>query len=59
MRQVERWYNVQVVYQTDGTDQDFSGIVSRSKSIGELLQTLEMTNSVHFRIEGRKIIVLP
>lgn len=59
MRQVERWYNVEVVYQTDGTDQDFSGIVSRSKSIGELLQTLEMTNSVHFRIEGRKIIVLP
>ena len=59
MRQVERWYNVEVVYQTDGTDQDFSGIVSRSKSIGELLRTLEMTNSVHFRIEGRKIIVLP
>jgi len=59
MRQVERWYNVEVVYQTDGTDQDFSGIVSRSKSIGELLHTLEMTNSVHFRIEGRKIIVLP
>ncbi|HVU95784.1 MAG TPA: FecR domain-containing protein [Puia sp.] len=59
MRQVERWYNVEVVYRTDGTDQDFSGIVSRSKSIGELLHTLEMTNSVHFRIEGRKIIVLP
>ena len=59
MRQVERWYNVEVVYQTDGTDQDFSGIVSRSKSIEELLHTLEMTKTVHFRIEGRKIIVLP
>ncbi|GGA91903.1 iron dicitrate transporter FecR [Puia dinghuensis] len=59
MRQVERWYNVEVVYQTNGNDQDFSGIVSRSKNIDELLHTLELTNTVHFRIEGRKIIVLP
>jgi ferric-dicitrate binding protein FerR (iron transport regulator) len=59
MRQVERWYNVEVVYQTDGKEQDFTGIVSRSKSIGELLHTLELTQTVHFRIEGRKIIVLP
>jgi len=59
MRQVERWYNVQVVYQTDGSDQDFTGIVSRSKNIEELLHTLELTKTVHFRIEGRKVIVLP
>jgi len=59
MRQVERWYNVQVVYKTDGNDQDFSGIVSRSKNIEELLHTLELTQSVHFQIEGRKVIVLP
>lgn len=59
MRQVERWYNVQVEYRTDGNDQDFTGIVSRSKNIDELLHTLEMTQSVHFQIEGRKVIVLP
>lgn len=59
MRQVERWYNVQVEYKTDGNDQDFTGIVSRSKDIDELLHTLEMTQSVHFQIEGRKVIVLP
>jgi ferric-dicitrate binding protein FerR (iron transport regulator) len=59
MRQVERWYNVQVVYQTAGSDQDFTGVVSRSKNIGELLHTLEMTGTVHFRIEGRKVMVLP
>jgi hypothetical protein len=50
---------VQVVYKTDGSDQDFSGIVSRSKNIDELLHTLELTQSVHFQIEGRKVIVLP
>ena len=59
MRQVERWYDVEVVYKTDGNDQDFTGIVSRSKNIDELLHTLEMTKTVHFQIEGRKIIVLP
>ena len=57
MRQVERWYNVQVVYETDGNDQDFTGIVSRSTNIEEFLHKLELTNTVHFRIEGRKIIV--
>jgi transmembrane sensor len=56
---VERWYNVQVVYKTDGNDQDFTGIVSRSKNIEELLHTLELTKTVHFQIEGRKVIVLP
>ena len=59
MRQVERWYNVQVIYQTDTKDKDYTGIVSRSQNISALLHTLELTGTVHFQIEGRKIIVLP
>jgi transmembrane sensor len=59
MRQVERWYNVEVIYQTDTRDKDFTGIVSRSQNISALLHTLELTGTVHFQIEGRKIIVLP
>lgn len=59
MRQVERWYNVQVIYRTDTKDKDFTGIVSRSQNIPALLHTLELTGTVHFQIEGRKIIVLP
>jgi ferric-dicitrate binding protein FerR (iron transport regulator) len=59
MRQVERWYNVQVIYRTDTKDKDFTGIVSRSQDISALLHTLELTGTVHFQIEGRKIIVLP
>ena len=59
MRQVERWYNVQVIYRTDTKDKDFTGIVSRSQNISALLHTLELTGTVHFQIEGRKIIVLP
>lgn len=59
MRQVERWYNVQVVYETEGKDQDFTGVVSRNQPVSALLQMLEMTGTVHFRIEDKKIIVLP
>jgi ferric-dicitrate binding protein FerR (iron transport regulator) len=59
MRQVERWYDVEVVFNTTRTDQDFTGIIPRSKNVTELLKTLELTGTVHFRIEGRKIIVLP
>ncbi len=59
MREVERWYNVDVVYNTDKTDQDFTGIVPRAQNISALLKILEMTGTVHFQIEGKKIIVLP
>jgi ferric-dicitrate binding protein FerR (iron transport regulator) len=59
MREVERWYNVDVIYNTVKTDQDFTGIVPRTRNISELLHTLELTGTVHFQIEGKKIIVLP
>ena len=66
MRQVERWYDVEVEYKTDHTDQYYTGVVSRSQNISALLQTLELTGTVHFQIENHpakgkqgKIIVLP
>jgi ferric-dicitrate binding protein FerR (iron transport regulator) len=66
MRQVERWYDVEVEYRTDRTDQYYTGVVSRSQNISALLQTLELTGTVHFQIENStadgkkgKIIVIP
>jgi len=59
MREVERWYNVDVIYNTPRKDLDFTGIVPRTRSISELLNMLELTGTVHFQIEGKKIIVLP
>ena len=66
MRQVERWYNVEVTYKSEGKEQDFTGVISRSDNVSALLQTLEMTGTVHFQIEqssingtAGKIIVLP
>jgi ferric-dicitrate binding protein FerR (iron transport regulator) len=66
MRQVERWYDVDVEFRTDHTDQYYTGMVSRSQNISALLQTLELTGTVHFQIDNNpekgkqgKIIVLP
>ena len=66
MRQVERWYDVEVEFKTDLTDQYYTGVVSRSQNISALLQTLELTGTVHFQIDNHpakgkqgKIIVLP
>ena len=66
MRQVERWYNVEVEYKTDRTDQYYTGVVSRSQNISALLKTLELTGTVHFQIDNStvdgkkgKITVLP
>ena len=66
MRQAERWYNVEVEYRTDNDGLDFTGIVPRTKNISALLQTLELTGTVHFQVvedhndgHNGKIIVLP
>lgn len=58
MRQIGRWYDVEVVYEGDIPKGTFGGTYSRNKEIHELLKGLELTGLVHFKIEGRKIIVM-
>ncbi|MCX2483332.1 FecR family protein [Pedobacter sp. MR2016-24] len=57
MRQVERWYNVEVIYSDNIAHERFGGGVSRFNSVAKLLKSLEATGKVHFRIEDRKIYV--
>lgn len=57
MRQVERWYNVEVIYSDNIAHERFGGGVSRFDSVAKLLKSLEATGKVHFKIEGRKIYV--
>lgn len=58
MSQIGKWYDVDIVYQGDMRNKTFGGIYSRSKDIEELLKGLELTGLVHFKIEGRRIIVM-
>lgn len=59
MRKIARWYNVEISYQGKITDNTFVGRVPRFANISEALTILELTNTVHFKIEGRRITVMP
>ncbi|WP_316838419.1 FecR family protein [Pedobacter gandavensis] len=57
MRMVERWYNVEVVYIGERPTERFVGGVSRFDNVSKVLELLESTGGVNFKIEGRKIYV--
>lgn len=59
MRQVERWYDVDVSYEGNVDNIEFQGILSRKVNARALLETLEATGEVHFKIEGDHISVIP
>ncbi|WEA00516.1 FecR family protein [Mucilaginibacter sp. SJ] len=59
MRKVARWYNVTVQYQGTITNEGFVGTVPRSENITEVLNALELTGLVHFKIIERRVIVMP
>lgn len=58
MRQIARWYDVDVTYKGAITDH-FGGTISRDVNVSQVFNMLEMTGHVRFSIEGRKITVMP
>jgi len=56
MRQVERWYDVKFVY-TNLPEVELRGRISRTTNLADVLDKIEDMGKVHFRIEGRRIIV--
>ena len=56
MRQLSRWYDVDVKYEGKIRIRTFSGKIERDLSLSDLLDGLKRTD-VHFRIEGKKLIV--
>lgn len=58
MRQVARWYNVEVVYEPDIPQRSFTGEMPRDSNVSELLKILKLSG-INFSINGRTIIVKP
>lgn len=58
MKMVERWYNVEVIYIGEKSSEKFGGGVSRFDKVSKVLELLERTGAVKFRIENRKIYVM-
>ncbi len=58
MRQLERWYDMEVEY--DGTvKKHFNGTIYRNVSLSKVLEMLRQTGEVKFDVSGTKIIVRP
>lgn len=59
MGQIARWYDVEVKYQGNIISQHFSGTISRNVDADKVFKMLEATDAVHFKSEGKTIVVTP
>jgi ferric-dicitrate binding protein FerR (iron transport regulator) len=58
MRQLARWFDMEVEYRGQPTSDLFGGDIRRSLPLTKVFHFLEKSQ-VHFSIEGKKIIVMP
>lgn len=58
MRQLSRWYDLEVVYHNNVDDLFYAEIPQNSK-LSDVLKALELTGKVKFEISGNKLTVLP
>lgn len=58
MGSIARWYDVDVEYEGKFTNKFFSGTISKFEQIDKLLKTIALTGDVHFKREGRRLIVM-
>ncbi len=56
MRQLSRWYDIDIIY--DGTipQREFAGEMHRDLNLSQVLRILEK-NDVHFKVEGKKLFI--
>ncbi|SMC90058.1 FecR family protein [Pedobacter nyackensis] len=57
MRQIKRWYSVDVVYQGAKPDLYITGMISRSNNVSKILALIEETGGIDFVIGDKQIIV--
>jgi transmembrane sensor len=58
MKKISRWYTVEVVFKGNLENISFIGNYARSKSLANLLKSIELMDKVHFKIEGRRVTVI-
>lgn len=56
MRQLSRWYDVDVVFKGKLPDAKFEGEIPRNSNLTEVFKILQLSN-VHFTVEDKKVIV--
>ncbi|RPD39617.1 FecR family protein [Chitinophaga barathri] len=60
MAQLSRWYNIESDYEKESLKgKIFTGQISRGEKLSEVLKMLEMTGTIHFRIENGTVTAMP
>ncbi len=57
MREVERWYDVELIYEGNMPTDEFTGFVSNDVNISAVLKILEQSGGVKFTVKGKKLKV--
>jgi len=57
-RKLSRWYDVEVSFEGKPINLSFVGMVSRSKNISSVLKIMESAGDLHFKIQGKKIVIV-
>lgn len=56
LRQLARWYDLEVVYEGAIPEREFGGQMQRDLSLSQILEILQKMD-VKFRVEGKKLLV--
>lgn len=59
MRQIARWYDVEIEYQGNVNSSGIVSTISRTKKLSQLLKALQKNQGIHFKVEGRRVLVMP
>jgi ferric-dicitrate binding protein FerR (iron transport regulator) len=59
LREISRWYDVEIEMRAPVNEERYTGVINRKNTLSKVLALLEENNIQHFKIEERKIIVLP
>lgn len=59
MKQIERWYNVEVEYTGNIPSDEFTGFISRKVKLSSILNMIEQSAKVNFIIKDRVIKIKP
>lgn len=58
MRQLQRWYDFEVVYEETGVKEyEFRGVIQRDSKIEDVFRAIELATDVKFRINGKQVII--
>ena len=58
MRQIARWYDVEIEYRGNPTADRFGGDMQRNLPLSSVLKALQKSQ-VHFKMEEKKLVVMP